>query len=58
MPHLKPLKFCIALLALAVTACGPQYDENADFSLTGDISIDGSSTVYPITTLLPASRAS
>lgn len=49
MLHLKSLKFCIAFLAVATTACGPQYDENADFSLEGDISIDGSSTVYPIT---------
>ena len=49
MLHLKPIKFCIALLALAATACGPQYNENADFTLEGDISIDGSSTVYPIT---------
>ncbi|MBB6611495.1 PstS family phosphate ABC transporter substrate-binding protein [Pontibacter sp. Tf4] len=39
----------MVLLALAATACGPQYDENADFTLKGDISIDGSSTVYPIT---------
>ncbi|MEJ8757857.1 PstS family phosphate ABC transporter substrate-binding protein [Pontibacter sp. H259] len=49
MLHLKPVKLTIAVLALFAAACGPKYNEDADFSLTGDISIDGSSTVYPIT---------
>ncbi|NEM96659.1 PstS family phosphate ABC transporter substrate-binding protein [Pontibacter burrus] len=49
MLHIKPIKVCMVLLALVATACGPTYDENADFTLEGDISIDGSSTVYPIT---------
>lgn len=49
MLHLKPVKLKIAVLALFAAACGPTYNEDADFSLTGDISIDGSSTVYPIT---------
>lgn len=49
MLHIKPIKTCIIALALFATACGPKYAEDADLTLEGYISIDGSSTVYPIT---------
>ncbi|TXK44639.1 PstS family phosphate ABC transporter substrate-binding protein [Pontibacter qinzhouensis] len=39
----------VVLTGSLLSGCGPQYSEDADFSLTGSISIDGSSTVYPIT---------
>ncbi|NDK56038.1 PstS family phosphate ABC transporter substrate-binding protein [Pontibacter fetidus] len=49
MLHFKLNNLATAALVLLVAACGPKYNEDADFSLKGDISIDGSSTVYPIT---------
>ncbi len=36
-------------LALLMTSCGGSESKNSATSLSGDISIDGSSTVYPIT---------
>lgn len=38
-----------AVLALAPAGCGPQRSSGNGEHLTGEISIDGSSTVYPIT---------
>ncbi|MBJ6117339.1 PstS family phosphate ABC transporter substrate-binding protein [Pontibacter sp. BT310] len=49
MLHLKFKNLAAAAILLLVAACGPKYNEDADLTLEGDISIDGSSTVYPIT---------
>lgn len=38
-----------ALGFLIIASCGPKSSTNESTSLTGDIKIDGSSTVYPIT---------
>ncbi|WP_187262602.1 PstS family phosphate ABC transporter substrate-binding protein [Pontibacter beigongshangensis] len=46
--HVRLFAFTL-ISVLLLSGCGPQYSEDADFSLTGSISIDGSSTVYPIT---------
>lgn len=41
--------FLAAILALGLSACGGSNDDGDSEKLTGDISIDGSSTVFPIT---------
>ncbi|MFT2007228.1 PstS family phosphate ABC transporter substrate-binding protein [Pontibacter sp. 13R65] len=49
LQFVRPLAALLFSNLLLFSACGPKYEEDADFSLTGNISIDGSSTVYPIT---------